>query len=347
YSLLFWRSFTQWIGGIGILIMFILLISSPGISSYYIYEAEGKTQRIRANIHNTAKRIFVIYGFYTVVGIILLFIVGMPLFDSITHTFSAISTGGFSVKNSSIAFYKNIWIEVVIIFLMIIGATSFFIHDKLLKGNVKDYFKNKETQLFFFIAIVFSILLSMFFISENPLRSGVFHTFSALTTTGFSIMTNLSESSKFLIIILMIIGGYAGSTAGGIKLIRIGMLSNAILWLNKKISSPVSAVIPFKFDKKIIKDYEVSILSIFVLIYIITLVISTLIISLSGYSFIDSMFISASAEGTVGLSTIDIYSMPFTCKIMLMIDMLIGRLEIIPFMFLFYHIFSGIRKRLF
>ena len=345
YSLLFWRSFTQWIGGVGILIIFILLISSPGISAYYIYESEGMMQRIRANIYNTVKRIFVIYGFYTAIGIILLFIVGMPLFDSVVHTFSSVSTGGFSIKNNSIAFYNNIFVEIVIIFLMIVGATSFFMHDKILKGGIKDYLKNKEVQMFWFISILFSILLSIFLISSEPIKNGIFHSFSALTTTGFYTVSNFSEVSKFLLIILMIIGGCVGSTAGGIKIIRVGIISNAMSWLNKKISYPVSAVIPFKFDKKTIKEYEVTILSLFALIYIVILIISTLVINLSGYSFIDSMFISASAEGTVGLSTIDVYSMPIICKLVLIIDMLLGRLEIIPFMVLFYSIFSRIRKR--
>jgi trk system potassium uptake protein TrkH len=302
-------------------------------------------QRIRANIYNTVKRIFVIYGFYTAIGIILLFIVGMPLFDSVVHTFSSVSTGGFSIKNNSIAFYNNIFVEIVIIFLMIVGATSFFMHDKILKGGIKDYLKNKEVQMFWFISILFSILLSIFLISSEPIKNGIFHSFSALTTTGFYTVSNFSEVSKFLLIILMIIGGCAGSTAGGIKIIRVGIISNAMSWLNKKISYPVSAVIPFKFDKKTIKEYEVTILSLFALIYIVILIISTLVINLSGYSFIDSMFISASAEGTVGLSTIDVYSMPIICKLVLIIDMLLGRLEIIPFMVLFYSIFSRIRKR--
>jgi trk system potassium uptake protein TrkH len=199
--------------------------------------------------------------------------------------------------------------------------------------------------MFWIIIVLFSLAFSVFFVSQDPFRSGIFHAFSALTTTGFSTVSSFSEISKFLIIILMVIGGYAGSTAGGLKLIRIGILSNIFSWLNRKITSPLSAVIPFKFDKKMIGESEVTILSLYTLIYILILVVSALVIGLYGYSLSDSIFISASAQGTTGLSTIDVYPMTFVCKFVLMIDMLFGRLEILPFMVLFYHIFSGFRRK--
>ena len=346
YSVLFWRSLTQWIGGVGILIIFLLLLSSPGMSSYYIYRAEGHPQRIEAGVYSTVKRIFIIYGIYTAIGITLFVLVGMPLFDSFNHTFTSIATGGFSVRDNSIGAYNNPLIEVVMILMMVLGATSFFIHDKLFKRKFTEYVKNSEVRLFWAIIIVFSVLVSFSFISDpEPFRTGIFQTFSALTGSGFTLTSDYPALSKLLLPILMIIGGFAGSTAGGLKLVRVGILGKAVSWISKKISYPLSAVVPFKFNRKIIREEELTIISIFSFIYILILVASTLALSFMGYAPIDSFFVSASAEGTVGLTTIDIAGMNPLAKLMLMIDMLLGRLEILPLFVLFYTIYLGLRKR--
>ncbi len=337
-SILFWRSFTQWIGGVGILVIFLLLLSSPGMSSYYIYKAEGRSQRIEAGIHHTVKRIFMIYGIYTFAGFLLLSLAGMPVFDSVLHTFTSLSTGGFSPAAGSIGSYSNVGIEAVIVLLMVLGATSFFVHDKMFKKKFVEYLKNGETQLFWIIAIVFSLFLSLSFLGTlEPFRIGIFHAFSAITTTGFTTMgMEMPAVSKILIIILMTVGGFAGSTAGGIKLVRVGIIAKAIPWLSKKITYPLSAVLPFKFHGKAIQQEELTIISLFSFIYILILVLSTLIFSAMGYAPVDSLFVSASAEGTVGLTTIDVALVPLAGKVVLMVCMLLGRLEILPFLVLVY-----------
>jgi len=346
HSVLFFRSLTQWIGGVGILIIFLLLLSSPGMSSYYIYRAEGHPQRIEAGVYSTVKRIFIIYMIYTVIGIVLFTLVGMPVFDSFNHAFTSIATGGFSVRNDSIGAYNNPLIEIVMILMMVLGATSFFLHDRLFKRKFMEYVKNSEVRLFWVTIIVFSILVSLSFISVfEPFRIGIFQTFSALTGSGFTLISNYPELSKILLPILMIAGGFAGSTAGGLKLVRVGILGKAVSWLSKKISYPSSAVVPFKFNRKVIREEDLTIISIFSFIYILILVVSTLVLSFTGYPPMDSFFVSASAEGTVGLTTIDIAGMNPFAKVMLMIDMLLGRLEILPFFVLFYSIFTSIRRR--
>ncbi|NIO23092.1 MAG: hypothetical protein GTN38_03645 [Candidatus Aenigmarchaeota archaeon] len=346
HSVLFWRSLTQWIGGVGILVIFLLLLSSPGMSSYYIYKAEGHPQRIEAGVYSTVKRIFIIYGIYTAVGILLFALAGMPLFDSFNHTFTSIATGGFSVKNESIGAYGNPLIETVMILMMVLGATSFFIHDKLFKRKFIEYLRNSEVRLFWVIILIFSILVSISFIlSPEPFRIGIFQTFSALTGSGFTLVSTYPELSKILLPILMIVGGFAGSTAGGLKLVRVGILGKAVSWLSRKISYPSSAVIPFKLGRKVIREEDLTIISIFSFIYILILVVSTLVLSFMGYTPIDSFFVSASAEGTVGLTTIDIAGMNPLGKSVLMVCMLLGRLEILPFFVFFYSIFTSIRRR--
>ena len=348
-SLLFWRSFTQWIGGIGILIIFLLLISSPGISSYYLYQAQTSGQKIEASVSHTVKKMFKIYSIYTVVGIILLTIAGMPFFDAILHSFTSISTGGFSPKSESIGFYNNPSIEIIIILLMVLGSTSFFVHDKLFKLKFKQYVENMETRIFWIIILFFSVLVSFSFLTLNdPVRNGIFQTFSALTTTGYTTLSsNIPNVSKSLLIILMIIGGYAGSTAGGIKLVRFGVLGKSIAWISRKISLPPTVITPFKFGKKLMKDADVTIISIFICIYILILSISSVFISFLGYPPLDSFFEVASAEGTVGLSVIDLKPMHWSGKIVLIINMLFGRLEILPFLTLFYSIYRAVYNKFF
>jgi len=346
YSLLFWRSLTQWIGGIGILVIFLLLMSSPGMSSYYMYRAEGRTHRIEAGVYSTVKRMFMIYCAYTVLGVLLLSLAGMPLFDSVLHAFTSLSTGGFSPKAESIGSYQNPLIEVVVIILMVLGATSFFVHNSLFRRRFSEYVRNAETKIFWALILIFSLLLSLSLLpTGDTLRSGIFHTFSALTTTGYTVSSHFPPLSKFLIIMLMIFGGYAGSTAGGLKLVRVGILGQAVRWITKKISYPVSAVLPFKFQNKVVRDEELSIIFIFSFIYLLVLVVSSLILGFMGYSLIDSFFVTASAEGTVGLTTIDIAGMNPIGKLVLMVDMLLGRLEILPFFVLFYSMFSSFRRR--
>ncbi|MCK4531918.1 MAG: TrkH family potassium uptake protein, partial [Candidatus Aenigmarchaeota archaeon] len=217
---------------------------------------------------------------------------------------------------------------------------------KLFKRKFTEYVKNSEVRLFWAIIIVFSVLVSLSFLSNpEPFRTGIFQTFSALTGSGFTLTSDYPALSKLLLPILMIIGGFAGSTAGGLKLVRVGILGKAVSWISKKISYPLSAVVPFKFNRKVIREEELTIISIFSFIYILILVASTLALSFMGYTPIDSFFVSASAEGTVGLTTIEISGMNPLGKAILMIDMLLGRLEILPLFVLFYTIYLGLRKR--
>jgi len=339
-SIIFWRSFTQWIGGVGILLIFLLLVRSPGMASYYLYKAEAKEEKIEASVGHTVKRTFKIYGIYTIIGIILLTAVGMPVFDSVINTFSSISTGGFSSKADSIAGYANPAAEFIIILLMIVGATSFFIHDKFLRRQFLYYTQNIETRIFWLLIGIFSVLLSISFLGmSDPLRHGIFMAFSALTTTGFTTITQFPAVTKLLLIILMVIGGYAGSTAGGIKIIRFAIIGKSFAWLGKKISYPQEAVIPFKIKDKLLKDHELTIISLFVVVYMVILIISALALSFLGYAPFDAAFEVTSAQGNVGLSVLPLETMHWTGKLVLIVNMLLGRLEIFPFLVLIYAIY--------
>lgn len=347
-SLVFWRAMTQWIGGIGILLIFILLVASPGISAYYLYKAEGRSDRIEAGIKHTVRKMFIIYGFYTLSGIMLLIATGMSPFHSIMNTFTALSTGGFTPTSASMAAYNNPFAEAVIIVLMVLGATSFFIHDMVLRKRFRDVVANPEVRLFWSLIVVFTLFLtfSMLSISEH-FRYAIFYAFSALTTTGMVNTTAGPEGfTKLLLLAMMIIGGYAGSTAGGIKLIRAGVIGKSIPWIGKKISLPEEAVVPFKFGNRVLKGSELSVISLYVSIYLLVLGGTSIFLTMLGYAPLDSLFQAASAEGTVGLSVIDMASMHWSGKLLLIFNMFIGRLEIFPYMVMVYVFYTTLKQNL-
>ncbi len=345
-SLLFWRALTQWIGGVGIIIIFLILVSSPGMSSYYLYKAEGGAGMIGAGVRGTVRRVMMIYLSYTLLGMTLFILAGMPFFESMLNAITGIATGGFTTRNASIGSFGNPAIETVAILLMVLGATSFFVHARLWNRKFRDYINNPETRLFWTLLLVFSILVSVSYLySPEPFRHGVFQAFSALTGTGFSNADISSGLTRILLITLMIIGGYAGSTAGGLKLIRSGIILKSLPWMGKKISLPEEAVVPFKLGGRVIKDNELSIIALFACMYFIILGTSSLGLTFLGYSPLESFFTVASAEGTVGLSVVPIADMHPSGKLILIANMFLGRLEIIPFLVMIYIVITTILEK--
>ena len=161
FTMNFWRAFTQWLGGIGIIVMALTVLSSPGVNIMRMYSAEGRDERLVPSIRHTSRIILYIYIGYTALSIILFKLAGMPVFDSVFYAFSALSTGGFALQNASLAVYNNIWIEIVAIIVMIIGATNFALHYTVLKGNWKEYFKDIETKVSWILIIAGTMLVRL------------------------------------------------------------------------------------------------------------------------------------------------------------------------------------------
>ncbi len=309
HSFVFWRSFTQWIGGLFAIMLFFVLSSSIGISSYHASSNEEMHINM-VNIKKDLKKVIKIYSIYTVFGVLILMMLNMNIFDSVIHSFSAISTGGFSSRNNSIYFYNSPYIDAGLILLMILGSTSFFIHNNIFRKRLKSYINNTESQTFWFLIVVFSILISFSFIYSEPLRYGVFQTFSALTTTGFTNTIDFPNASKFFLAMIMIIGGFSASAAGGLKIIRISILGKSLGWFIRKVIYPSSAAIPLKIKDKVVKSDDLSIVALFSFIYLAVLVLSTTILSILGYNPLDSFFLSASSEGNVGMASVNVSSIP-------------------------------------
>jgi len=224
HSVLFFRGFQQWIGGLGIIVMIISVLTKPGTISSKLYRSEARDDYIKPSTKATIKQFFKIYLIYTAVGIILYSLAGMPIFDSVCNTFSIISTGGMSVKNANIGFYNDEVIYFITIVLMILGATSFVVHYNIIKTRGKSIINDLQFQVMITLIAVSTLLI--FFTSKIIPMDILFVVVSAITTTGASIESSMVMGgwppfAIFIIISLMLIGGSTGSTVGALTIMRV------------------------------------------------------------------------------------------------------------------------------
>lgn len=333
-SVLFLRSIQQWIGGLGVVIVVIGVLIRPGTAAARLYKSEAREEKIKPSILGTVKTIWWIYIFYTVLGIILYVLAGMPLFDAINNTFTNLSTGGMSIKNNNIGAYENDLIYIITIMLMFIGGTSFLIHYKLLKGKSKRVIKDIQFQASLIIILIFSVLLIVN-AKFVPIEA-VFNVVSALSCTGSSIppvniMITWPPYAKITLMACMVIGMAAGSTTGALKLIRIITLVKGLHWELLKIVAPEGSVIPRKISNKLVTDVEIREAGSYVFIYIFFIFITWLVFVQYEYDALNSLYEICSAQGNVGLSMgITSPTMHQIPQILLIFNMWIGRIEIIP-----------------
>ncbi len=345
-SILLWRSLTEWIGGVGVIALFLSVMYRTSKVVQTLYFAEGRSDKTEPTIIGTVRKIWLIYVFYTFFFAFIFFMLGAPLFDSINIAMTALATGGFAVTNNSIAAYSP-WVAVAMIFAMAFGGISFVSHINLFKGRIRDFF-TIEVKAMLVIVALFFIMLAPHLITEglgfwSSVLSSNFHIVSALTGTGFSIgdLSKWSDYDKTILTVSMVFGGAYGSTASALKLIRVVVLFYGIFWYIKVRLAPRSAIIPFKIGKKVFEPTEVRDVSIYTTTYLLFLFIGAMIFTLYGNSLADSLFEVASAEGNVGLSVgITTPFMPWIEKLVLILEMWFGRLEIFPVLIMFVDIFK-------
>ncbi|MBU7017587.1 MAG: TrkH family potassium uptake protein [Theionarchaea archaeon] len=343
----FWRSLIQWIGGVGVIVLMISILARPGTGAYTLYKSEGRTEKIHPSIVSTVKTIWKIFLIYTVIGVFLLWACGMPLWDSINHSMTGIATGGFSVADNSIGTYDSPLIDYALLPLMVIGAVSFVVHYRMIRVNYRIFFTDSQNKAFFLISAVLITYITYVNLQNyeipSSFRYSCFQFISALTCTGFQTadVYSWSEASKLALAIGMIIGGAAGSTAGGIKLIRLILLYKGVVWKFRKVSFSSTTIIPFKLGSKSLSSEEANeevaeaaVISFLWLVFLF-LGIFVLLKTTQGFTLGDVIFEVASAQGNVGLSTgITGPWMGTLAKVTLMFNMWIGRLEIIPVLML-------------
>ena len=338
HILLFWRSWMQWLGGIGIVLVALTILIRPGVAAARLYKAEARTERILPNLANTSKVIFQIYFVLTLVGIYLYYINGMPLFDAVIHAMTGLGTGGMSSHDLSIGYFNSTAIEAVTIFLMIMGAVNFTVHYKLFRDkHLKPFFEDIQVR-YMFIFLLPAIAITAFALLQigdgvgDALRQAIFHSVSAITCTGFGIadLSKYPELGKFMLGVLMVIGGGAGSTAGGIKLIRVTLMYESLKWTIQSAILPKGAVIKRKVGNYVFTEADIQEVMSFTMTYFAILLFGTVYTMLRlGTGLTDSFFEVASAQGNVGLSVgITSPTLPVDVKVLLILHMWIGRLEI-------------------
>ncbi|MCL2078965.1 MAG: TrkH family potassium uptake protein [Oscillospiraceae bacterium] len=348
---LFHRSFMQYCGGLGFVIMIAVLVQSK--QNMNLYSAEGHPDRIMPSLKKTARIISLLYGSFLLIGSLIYFLFGMELFDAVCHTMSALSTAGFTTHANSIGTYGSLPIEITTIVLMLIGGTNFAVLLLLAKRKLKKAAQVSEVRFMFGILLVFILLAAASLAAQmnmsfgGGIRNAVFGVVAVSTTSGYYIADYLAwpPFALGLLMILMAIGGSAGSTAGGLKLFRAYIVLRVTAQSVKNKLFPARKVTTLSCNraqgKVPIDNALVKEIFTFVFCYAGVLIAGTLLLALtSGFSLFDAMFEFTSALSTTGISNgLTSGSLPVGSLLVLMFAMVLGRLEIF---IVFIGIFSGI-----
>ena len=334
HSILFFRALEQWIGGLGVVVMVIGVLTKPGSVSSKLYQSEAREERIKPSIKNTLEKTLQIYVIYTIAGIILYLLAGMPVFDSICNTFSIISTGGMSIKNANMGFYQNDLIYFISIVLMILGATSFMVHYKVIKTRGKSLINDLQFKII--ISVIAIVTLMLYLVSNIIPMDLLFTVVSAITTTGASVATpNVMASWPSFVIIclmcLMLTGGSNGSTVGAIKLVRMITFFKGIYRHIREIMSPEGRIVLVKLHGHKIPEKSIAQVGSFITLYMMFIMFTWALFCLFGYDPFRSLFAAMSLQGNNGLELgIITPTLHPVLKLVSMFDMWTGRLEIYP-----------------
>lgn len=342
-NILYWRAMTHWMGGMGIIVLTVAILPFLGIGGMQLLVAEmpGITpDKLHPRITQTAKRLWGIYVLLTFAEILLLWGGEMNFFDSVCHAFATMATGGFSTKNDSIAGFAP-YTQYVITFFMILAGTNFTLHYMTLHGKFKTVWRNQEFKVYIWLISIITIIITIGLIIydntyvEKAFRDALFSVVSILTTTGFASTDYLLWPSFvwIFIFILMFVGGSAGSTGGGIKIVRLLLLFKNS-WIELKRAIHPNAIIPVKFNGKAVSSQIIFNVMAFFLIYAISFAAGTMVISILGWDFETSVGASIACLGNIGpgiggVGPVENYSFfgP-VAKWFLSFLMLLGRLEL-------------------
>ncbi|MGQ8336168.1 TrkH family potassium uptake protein [Sunxiuqinia sp. A32] len=351
HGILFWRSMTQWLGGMGIIVLSLAILPVFGIGGMQLFAAEvpGPTpDKLNPKIKQTAKNLWAIYLLFTIIETILLWIGGMSFFDAINHSFTTMATGGYSTKQASVAYWSSPYIQYVIVFFMFIAGTNFSLSYCALTGKFDKVYKNEEFKYYIlfiigFTAIIFSgLLITTSLGFEQAFRDTLFQVVSIITTTGYATADYLTWTPFLTILIfaLFFFGGSAGSTGGGIKIMRIVLLMKNSYYELRRLLHP-NAVIPVRFNKRAVNEQVITNVLAFFMFYFIIFFLSTIILTLIEPSLESSMGAVATCLGNIGPGLGNVgpaenfaHVHPFG-KWFLSFLMLLGRLELFTVLVLF------------
>lgn len=351
-SILLWRATTHWLGGMGIVVLTVAIFPLLGFGGLRLMEAEApgpSVDKVTPRVSGTAKIFWYIYLGMTFIQILLLVLGGMSLFDSVCHTFATVATGGFGMKNASVGAYASPYIHVVITVFMLLAGVNFTLYFRLLKGQVRPVLKDPELRAYLVIFAVPTLIITgdllfngVFKEPLTALRYAGFQASSILTTTGFATtdFTKWPNTSQVALLFLMFIGGCAGSTAGGIKVVRILTLSKMAFTEMRYLSNPRGVYAVFLNGRNLRKNvvYDTAAL---VFLYFAFMIVSFLVVGLGGYDLTTSITATLANLGNIGpglgpVGPAGNYAFfPWWIKLWLTFAMLVGRLEVYTVLVLF------------
>ncbi len=350
HGILFWRSFTHWVGGMGVLVFVLMVMPGENDNSMHLVRAEvpGPTAgKLVPRMKTTSMILYGIYGVLTAILVVLLLAGKMPVFDSFCIAFGTAGTGGFAISSAGIAGYNSVYIEIVLAIFMLLCGINFNLYHLIILGKAKEAFKSEETRTYLAI-VVFSTLAIAFNICSQvsdmgrALRDAFFQVSSIITTTGFATVdyNYWPEFSKHMLVMLMVIGACAGSTAGGMKMSRVIIVVKSLFAEIKQIINP-KAVVTVRLDKKAVDKRTLNSTRVYVASYLLLVCLFTLILSLDGLDLTTNITAVLACFNNIGpglglvgpAANFSVYS--DWAQVLLSITMLTGRLEIFPMFLLF------------
>lgn len=350
HGVIFWRSFTHWIGGMGVLVFVLMVMPMENDNSMHLVRAEvpGPTAgKLVPRMRTTSMILYGIYAVMTVVLILLLLLGGMPLFDSFCIAFGTAGTGGFATTAAGIGGYNSAYLEIVIGIFMLMFGINFNLYHLLLLGKVKDVLKSEEAKVYLGIVAVSVLAISLNIMGQTQsfaraLRDAFFQVSSIITTTGFATVDYnfWPEFSKHMLVLLMVFGACAGSTGGGMKISRVIILVKSLFAEIKQIITP-KAVVTVRLDGKAVNKQTLNSTRIYAAAYLILVCVFTLVLSLDGLDLTTNFTAVLACFNNIGpglglvgpAANFSVYSDP--AQLWLSIAMLTGRLEIFPMFLLF------------
>ncbi|AGN01029.1 potassium transport system protein trkH1 [Salinarchaeum sp. Harcht-Bsk1] len=364
-TLQWWRTFSEWVGGVGVIVLTTAILSRPGSGSLTLYESEARSEKIHPSVVSTVRTIWWIFILFTFGAILTLWLAGMPIWGAINHAMTGLSTGGFSITDNSIATYDSVAIDFALIPIMLLGSIAFPVHYLILQGDLRNFYSDLQTRwVFLYMSTGSALLWGLLYFAgpyETPfaaLRYGLFQFVSAATCTGFQTAvdaTNVAigrwpSYAQLTVTFGMFVGGAAGSTVGGIKIIRGLTLAKGIRYQISEVFYPESAVRRLVINGRRLNDEassrEFMEAAIVFVLWVTFLVVGTFVLLLAlpadDYTLPNVFFEVASAQGNVGLSSgiTGPDSLPTIGKVTFLFHMWIGRLEIIPVLVMLRTVFQ-------
>jgi trk system potassium uptake protein TrkH len=374
-TLQWWRTLTEWIGGVGVIVLTTAILARPGSGSLTLYESEARSEKIHPSIVSTVRTIWWIFLLFTFLSIVVLWLAGMPTWDAINHGMTGLSTGGFSVTDASIGEYDSPAIDFAMIPIMLLGSIAFPVHYLMLRGDIRNVYADLQTRwLFGYLSVGSALLVGLLLLDGSyetsrvalaggaltltgfeatlfqTIRYGLFQFVSAGTCTGFGTtgVREWSAGAQLTMSFGMFVGAAAGSTVGGIKLVRLAMLVKGTLYRIGDVFYPETAMRYFEFDGRRLseteasREFEEAAIIAFLWMAFLAVGLAVLLLTVSPeFTLENAVFEITSAQGNVGLSAgITGPDMPTAAKVVFLFNMWTGRLEIIPVLVLLRVIFE-------